>query len=122
MDFSFWFVLCGIQAISAVNSLDKESSIHKTWRSQYMVKFNVTDNVQEIIWSLVASRSNNWFSGYNDSGDWIQMDLVKYRLSGGTNSLRLYLDEHRLLRTCLFNPDNVGKPVPPEADSFPLTK
>ncbi|KAG5452527.1 Acidic phospholipase A2 PA4 [Clonorchis sinensis] len=93
-----------------------------SWDSKYLIKMNLTDDAQLIVWSLVPNQSTELHGKDNSSGDWIQVDLLRESPQGERISLRLYLDEHRLLRNCLADPDDIGEPVPPETSSISVTQ
>ncbi|KER27508.1 hypothetical protein T265_13781, partial [Opisthorchis viverrini] len=88
------------------------------WDSRYLGKLNLTNDTHLIVWSLFPRRSTDPPVQRSSSSDWIQMDLQRNSFSGESNSLRLYLDESRILKDCLFNPDGIGEPVPPKTDTF----
>ncbi|OON17014.1 hypothetical protein X801_07154, partial [Opisthorchis viverrini] len=88
------------------------------WDSRYLGKLNLTNDTHLIVWSLFPRRSTDPPVQRSSSSDWIQMDLQRNSFSGESNSLRLYLDESRILKDCLFNPDVIGEPVPPKTDTF----
>ncbi|OON14114.1 phospholipase A2, partial [Opisthorchis viverrini] len=117
MILSLCFALCILRVVSAVLVRNNISSI-PTWNSRYLVKFNLTDDAQLMIWSLDTNQSINSHGDYNSPGDWIQLDVLKDSPPGEEIYLRLYLDERRFLRHCDLNPNDTGAPVPPETTYF----
>ncbi|TGZ72267.1 hypothetical protein CRM22_002200 [Opisthorchis felineus] len=113
-------VVCFIcQALAAPTRENGSTTL--SWDSQYLIKMNLTDDAQLIVWSLFPNQSTEIHWKDNSSGDWMQVDLLRDSPQGETISLRLYLDEQRLLRNCVADPDDIGEPVPPETSSISTT-
>ncbi|KAG5452529.1 hypothetical protein CSKR_201726 [Clonorchis sinensis] len=89
-----------------------------SWNSRYLGKLNLTDGTHLIMWSLSPNRSTDSSGQRIASSVWIQMDILRNLFSGETNSLRIYLDESRIVKDCLINPDGTGEPVPPKTNTF----
>ncbi|TGZ72263.1 hypothetical protein CRM22_002196 [Opisthorchis felineus] len=120
MFLSLHLVLWLIRIESVVSAPDNILD-NRTWEVHVLVKHNLTERLQLALWSLLPNATIDGENRTTGNDSWIQLDLIdSSSLGNSTLSLRIYVDQDRLLRDCVINPENIGEACVPGIDSLPV--
>ncbi|GAA53367.1 phospholipase A2 [Clonorchis sinensis] len=86
-----------------------------------MMSHHRNKRFQLALWSWIPKATIDGKNRTTDNYGWIQLDLINSSSHGDSNlSLRIYVDQDRLLRDCVINPDNIGEASVLRINSLPV--
>ncbi|KAG5452534.1 hypothetical protein CSKR_103333 [Clonorchis sinensis] len=95
---------------------------NQTWIDGFQVESELSDRFKLVLWSLSPNTTVSEGGASTkilDRNDWIQLDLIESSPTDSGASLRMYLDEDRLLRDCMYNPVDIGRVAVPKRHYLP---
>ncbi|TGZ72262.1 hypothetical protein CRM22_002195 [Opisthorchis felineus] len=82
---------------------------NQTWIAEFQVESELSDRFKLLLWSLSPNTIVLEAGATTGRDDWIQLDLIGSSPTDSAASLRMYFDEDRLLRDCMYNPMDIGR-------------
>ncbi|OON17400.1 phospholipase A2, partial [Opisthorchis viverrini] len=91
---------------------------NRTWTTEFQVE--LSNGFKLVLWSFYPNITAGASTKSLGRDDWIQLDLIESSPRDSATSLRMYLDEGRLLRDCTYNPMDIGRVSLPKRFLLPV--